>query len=154
MTQESPDVTPDVESAPLLARLGDAFEADLEPIPADVIEAARSAFTWRLGDAELAELLFDSASEELAGVRGHTMDRRSFRFGSGDFVVRIHLTEASLVLMIEPPLSVACRVVTGEGASEHVTDDLGELVVDAPDFPFRVEVELPAGTTVTPWITG
>jgi hypothetical protein len=154
MTQESPDGARDAQSAPLLARVSDAFDIDLEPIPTDLIEAARSAFTWRLAGAELAELLFDSASEELVGVRGHTTDRRSFRFGSGDFVVRIHLTEASLVVMIEPPLSIACRVVTEDGTLDHLTDELGELVVDSPDYPFRVEVELPGGTTVTPWITG
>jgi hypothetical protein len=37
---------------------------------------------------------------------------------------------------------------------EHRTDELGELVVDAPDLPIRIEVDLPGGTVVTPWVTG
>ena len=56
--------------------------------------------------------------------------------------------------MVEPPLSVACRVTTEDGTTEHRTDELGELAVDAPDLPMRIEVDLPSGTIVTPWITG
>ena len=69
-------------------------------------------------------------------------------------MIRVHLTPITLVVMVEPPLSVACRVATEDGTDEHRTDELGELVVDAPDLPLRVEVDLPSGTVVTPWITG
>ena len=42
-----------------------------DPVPAEAIAAARSAFAWRTMDAELAELTGDSSVEpELAGVRG------------------------------------------------------------------------------------
>lgn len=138
----------------MLARVGDAFEHGLDPIPAAITAAACSAFSWRGVDAELAELLFDSASDELIGVRGASTERRSFRYGTNGAVVRVHLTPLSLVVMIEPPLSVLCRVVTAEGSTEERTDDLGELVVDAPDLPVRVEVDLPTGKIVTPWIIG
>ena len=37
--------------------------------------------------------------------------------------------------------------------TEHRTDELGELAVDAPDLPLRLEIDLPSGTTITPWIT-
>ena len=47
--------------------------------------------------------------------------------------------------MLEPPLSVPCRVVTEERADEYRTDEFGELVVDAPELPFRIEVDLPSG---------
>ncbi len=144
--------TPDANQT-LLARIGNAFD-DLEPIPARLTDAAKAAFGWRRADAELAELLFDSANEELVGVRGSTSDRRSFRFGADDFVLRVHLTPSTLIVMVEPPVSVPCRVTTGEHGDEHRTDDFGELVVDAPDLPARVEIDLPSGTVVTPWITG
>jgi hypothetical protein len=116
--------------------------------------AAHDAYAWRRADAELAELLFDSASDMLVGVRGTTTDRRSFRYASGDFAIRVHLTDMSLIVMIEPPLSVACTVDSAQGSERHRTDDLGELVVDAPELPLRLEVELPSGNVVTPWITG
>lgn len=147
------DLMPDDE---LLQLIDAAFDRDLPPIPDRLSAAARDAFQWRGVDVALAELTFDSAEQELTGVRGAATERRSFRFAAGDFVIRVHLTEATMIVMVEPPLSVACRVASGEGGdvSEHRTDELGELVVDAPELPFRVEVDLPSGTTATPWITG
>jgi hypothetical protein len=150
------DETIDPEFRPLLEQLADAFDdARLEPIPPRLSAAAHDAYAWRRADAELAELLFDSASETLVGVRGTaTTDRRSFRYASGDFAIRVHLTDVSLIVMIEPPLSVACTVDSAQGSEQHRTDELGELVVDAPELPLRLEVELPSGNVVTPWITG
>lgn len=142
------------EFTPMLDRVGDAFEHTLEPLPAHLAAAARSAFAWRLVDQHLAELLDDASLDEPVGIRGTSSDRRSFRYGAGDFVIRVHLTPVTLVVMVEPPLSVSCRVTTEERTDEHRTDELGELVVDAPDLPMRVEVDLPSGTIVTPWVTG
>jgi hypothetical protein len=138
----------------MLNRIAAAFDRDLPPVPAALSDAARDAFQWRRADAILAELTFDSATDELVGVRGGGTERRSFRFSAGESVIRIHLTAATMIVMIEPPLSVACRVASGDGEPvEHQTDDYGELAVDAPVFPIRVEVDLPDGTVVTPWIT-
>lgn len=136
----------------MLDRISDAYD-ELEPIPPRLTEAARSAFAWRRADAELAELLFDSATDELVGVRGSSSERRSFRFGTDDYVIRVHLTTETMIVMVEPPLSVTCRVVGEDGADDHRTDEYGELAVDAPDFPIRIEVDLPDGIVVTPWIT-
>ena len=144
----------DDHDAQLLARISDAFDHDLDPIPVRLTAAAIDAYGWRTVDAEIAELLFDSADADLVGVRGTSTERRSFRFGADDFVLRVHLTAATLIVMVEPPLSVGCRVASDDGVADHRTDELGELVVDAPELPFRVEVDLPGGTIVTPWITG
>ncbi len=137
----------------LLDRISDAFDR-LPPVPAELQAAARSAFEWRRADAALAELMFDSADQELIGVRGTASVRRSFRFAVNDVVIRVHLTPATLVVMIEPPLSVPCRVVTEEHTEELRTDEYGEVAVAAPQMPFRFEAELPNGEIVTPWITG
>jgi len=138
----------------MLRRIADAFDG-LPSIPQHLSAAARDAFHWRRADAVLAELTFDSAVDELAGVRGPGSDRRSFRFVADEAVIRVHLTPTTMMVMVEPPLSVACRVASGDGAPvEYVTDEYGELAIDAPEFPIRVEVDLPDGTVVTPWITG
>jgi len=140
---------------PLMQQIVDAFDDEhLEPIPARLTAAAHDAFGWRRADAALAELLFDSASDELVGVRGAVTDRRSFRFASGDVVIRVHLSDVSMFVMLEPPMAVECKVDTERGSETHLTDDLGELVVDAPELPVRLELELPGGSVVTPWITG
>lgn len=143
----------------LLMAVDDAFEASLAPVPSRLSEAARAAFAWRRVDAELAELLFDSASDELVGVRGVVAERRSLRFGAHGTVMRVHLTADSLVVMLDPPAAVTCRIATavrpGEvRTEEHRTDEHGELVVYAPDLPVRIEADLPAGTIVTPWVIG
>ena len=149
------DETIDPEFRLVIQRLADGFDdAHLEPIPPRLSAAARDAYSWRRADAELAELLFDSASDTLVGVRGTTTDRRSFRYASGDVAIRVHLTDVSLNIMIEPPLSVVCTIDSPQGSEQHRTDELGELVVNAPELPLRLEVELPSGKVVTPWITG
>lgn len=136
----------------MLSAIASAFD-ELPAVPDRLLAAAHDAIGWRRADAALAELLDDSSASELAGVRGAPADRRAFRFGAGDFVIRAHLTEATLIVMVEPPLSVTCRISTESRTVAHRTDELGELAVDAPELPMRIEVDLPSGTTVTPWIT-
>jgi hypothetical protein len=148
------DVPMPDELESILVRLDDAFEQVLEPVPVRLSDAARQAFAWRLIDQQLATLIDDSSESELVGIRGTASDRRSFRFGAGDVVIRVHLTPDTLIVMLEPPLSIVCRVVTEQAASDHRTDELGELVIDAPQVPVRIEVDLPGGRFVTPWITG
>lgn len=141
----------------LLRRISDAFERELPPIPDRVAGVASDAFQWRRADTALAELLFDSAQEDLVGIRGTSTERRSFRYAAGAAVLRVHLTASTMIVMVEPPLSVTCRVESGgdDGTvDEHRTDELGELVVDAPAFPMRIEIDLPNGSYATPWITG
>lgn len=140
-------------SQPLFDIVDDAYEHDLPPVPPALTSAARDAFSWVTADVRIADLLFDSAHGELVGVRGAATERRSFRFGVDDAVIRVHLTSATLIVMVEPPVSVPCRVATEAGSGEYRTDEVGELVIDAPELPIRVEVDLPGGTVATPWIT-
>lgn len=133
--------------------LSRAFD-QLPPVPAILTAGAESAFDFIDVDSVLAELLTDSSSEELAGVRGSGGERRSFRFGALDSIIRVHLTGSSVMLMLEPPLSVVCRIVTRIGAVAARTDDLGELIADAPELPVRIEIDLPSGAVRTPWIIG
>lgn len=145
----------------LLMGLDEAFD-DLPPIPGHLHDAALAAYEWRRADAVLAELLYDSATDALAGVRAvgvgtGATERRSFRFGAHDSVIRVHLTQESLIVMIEPPLSIVCRVASGYRGGQiedHRTDELGELALDAPELPVRIELDFPGGTVVTPWIIG
>ena len=148
------DLSPDPD---LLDRIASSFD-DLPAIPSNLTVAAHDAFRWRRPDVSIAELLFDSSTEELVGVRGTSTERRSFRYGAGEFVIRVHLTAATMIVMLEPPLSVTCRIESGERAeslvAEHRTDELGELVIDVPSLPVRVQVDLPGGSVATPWIIG
>ncbi len=141
------------EFEPVLHVLADAFDHDLEPVPARLTDAAQAAFGWRIVDDQLAELLFDSTTDLLTGVRGGGTDRRSIRYGSGDAQIRVHLTDATLIVTVEPAASLTVRIVTESGVAGVATDEHGELVVDAPELPFRLEIDAPGGRVVTPWTT-
>ncbi len=144
----------DDDFAPMLEAVSAAYDEVLPPIPDGLLDVARDAFQWRLVDDRLAELLFDSATDELVGSRGRSSERRSFRYAAGDTVIRVHLTEDTLVIMIEPPAAVEITIATQSGSSVFAADEYGELVVDAPERPFRLEVGLGSGRFVTPWISG
>ncbi|MFG1854922.1 hypothetical protein [Actinomadura geliboluensis] len=53
----------------LMSGVRDAFEV-LDPVPADVLAAARASIAWRLPAAALAELAHDRGGRTAAGVRG------------------------------------------------------------------------------------
>jgi hypothetical protein len=79
----------------LIAELREAVaEADL--VTDQQREAARAAFTWRTVDAELAELLHDSALES-AGVRGADDAARTLSFASGTLTLELEI-DGDLVL--------------------------------------------------------
>ena len=58
----------------LLELVGRALR-EVEPVPEHVVTGALAAWTWRTIDAELAELVFDSATE-LTGVRSEDTARQ------------------------------------------------------------------------------
>ncbi|QKW37852.1 hypothetical protein HUT06_30765 [Actinomadura sp. NAK00032] len=53
----------------LMSGVRDAFEV-LDPVPADVLAAARASIAWRLPAAVLAEPAHDRSGRAAAGVRG------------------------------------------------------------------------------------
>ena len=77
----------------LLDRLREAVASD--EVPAEVLSAAKAAFTWRTIDAELAELAYDSLEDQaaLAGVRGPG-GPRALTFEAGDAVIEIEVEAA------------------------------------------------------------
>jgi hypothetical protein len=71
MTDEHADTTSEFDDERLLAALRTAARS-IDPPPDAVVSAAKASWTWRTIDAELAELTYDSWTDdrELAGVRG------------------------------------------------------------------------------------
>ena len=60
---------PNPTTTPCRSCSGSALR-EADPVPEHVLAAARGAWTWRTIDQELADLVFDSATE-LSGVRDH-----------------------------------------------------------------------------------
>src|SRR5215510_9065800 len=75
----------------LMGRLAEAIRHG-DDVPAEQIEIAKGLFAWRTIDVELAELTYDSSTEELVGVRG-SAGPRALTFEQGPVMIDVELTE-------------------------------------------------------------
>jgi hypothetical protein len=141
-----------------LAELRQLFTR-VEPVPERLQEAARAAFTWRTIDAELAELMADSAEEDVGALalRGAAGPRR-LSFESPAVAIEAEVTvtgpaQRRLVGQILPPGPAS---VSLEQAGEQHTadaDELGRFAFERLERgPARLRAVLASGLKVaTPW---
>jgi hypothetical protein len=141
----------------LLARLAEAQQAT-ESIPREFIEAGKAAFAWRNIDAELAELVYDSALEEvqLAGqTRAEQAQLRALTFTSAALTIEIEVTSEALVGQLVPPEAGDVKVVTPAGEVQvGPIDDVGCFTIrPVPACSFRIHCHTASGTLVaTNWL--
>ena len=81
----------DADDAALLAELRE-LAAIVDPVPAEAVAAALSAFAWRTMDAELAELTGDTSIDPV-GVRGGSAPVM-LTFESPRLSIQIEISEA------------------------------------------------------------
>jgi len=128
----------------LVSELRQYFER-VDPVPPLVIEAAKVALGWQRLDADLAELLTDSAleAESLAGVRGASADVRSVSFGAGELTIELEIRVEGagrmLLGLVSPPSIATIEIQSTDGDAVTVTetDRLG-----------RFRAQLPAGGNI------
>jgi hypothetical protein len=135
----------------LLAELREAV-AEADEVTELQREAARAAFTWRTVDAELAELLHDSALES-AAVRGDDT-ARTLSFASGPLTLEVEIDGDT----------VRGQVVGAAAESvllQRSTADDQPLEVDPSGFfrfdgvsagPVRFVVKAGDWTLTSPWV--
>jgi hypothetical protein len=128
----------------LAAELRTALER-VDPLPPLVGRAARSALTWRRVDAELAELLADSAdgSELLAGARRGVAAVRAVTFRAERLTIDVQISPGgdrlqTLLGQLSPPVAATVEIQQAGGATESTTTDGAG----------RFRSALPAGTSV------
>jgi hypothetical protein len=115
---------------------------EIDPEPGDVTAFAKAALDWRRIDAELAELLADSALEtgSLAHTRAAPDRSRTVTFSTGDLEIDLEIQQADsglLVLgLLAPPIAASIAVQRDDGwvAPTTETDELGR---------FRIEIASP-----------
>jgi hypothetical protein len=137
--------------AEILEILGRALE-HADPVPISVTEAGKSAFTWLTIDAELAELVFDSARDELVGVRSETLAERQLTFQSPTVEIEIMLVGDTrhLVGQLVPAQGAEVTLMTGLASTAVTTDDLGRF-----DFKgvepgrIRLQIRTAGGPSIT-----
>jgi len=144
-----------------------AFFAEVDPVPPLVIELATASLGWRRLDAELAELLSDSALEEesVALARSSGAAVRAVTFGSGELTIdlEVHSDDHGRTLLgqLSPPVATTIEVQTATDApasAEAQADRLGRFRVRLPSGgPIRLRVLGEGGSSRPPvetsWIT-
>ena len=135
--------------------------ARTDPVPERLDEAARAAFTWRTIDAELAELMQDSAEvdEEALALRGPATGPRLLSFESPRLAIEAEVTvlgprERRLAGQVVPPVAASLTLEQGGVRLSVQADELGRFAFDRVGAgPVRLRVALPdSGMEVaTPW---
>ena len=125
----------------LLSDVGAAIAA-ADEVPAAVIEAAKASFTWRTVDAELAELVFDSASEELVGVRSGDEATRQMTFRAPGVEIEVAvLSEGArrIIGQLVPPQQAEIELRYGTETKRVMSDHLGRFTLhDVPVGPISL----------------
>jgi hypothetical protein len=135
-----------------------------DPVPERMLRAARSSYSWRTIDSELAELAYDSASHErpLAGVRGLGTPRvLSFSAPACELTIEIEATSAAesldIVGQLVPAKHALLEIRHGGGVELVKADDLGRFAAEnlqAGPFSIRCIGEAADGPAVTTeWTT-
>jgi len=113
-----------------------------DPVPARVLHAARGAYTWRTIDAELAELVFDSASE-LTGVRSEDQARQ-VTFQAPGIEIEVMVVDGStrrIVGQLVPAQESTIELTGADRAVATTSDDLGRFTFDEVlPGPVRISV--------------
>jgi hypothetical protein len=143
----------------LIEQLRTAFAA--EAVPGRVTEAAKAALTWRRVDAELAELLSDSALDaEPALARGAAVVR-SVSFSAGETIVELEVhpdgERRTLLGQLSPAAqrSVVIQHADGAELASVLSDELGRFRVTlegAGTVRLRIVDDEPDTAIETAWI--
>lgn len=141
----------DLTDDQLLAELREAV-AEADQVTDRQREAARAAFTWRTVDAELAELLHDSALDS-AAVRGDD-SARTLSFASGGLTLEVEIDGDTVMGQV---VGAAAESVLMQ---RSIADDQ-PLDVDPSGFfrldgvapgPVRFVVQAGDWTLTSPWV--
>lgn len=107
----------------------------LDDVPAETMAAAKAGFLWRTIDAELAELVADSAEadDRLAGVRS-AGEVRMLTFQSPTLTVEVEALDLGdrqrLMGQLVPPQAGTIEVRHRGGTVTVAADELGRFSVD------------------------
>jgi hypothetical protein len=148
----------------IAAELRTLFE-QIDAVPPLVSEAANAALTWRRIDAELAELLGDSADEAelLVAARGPDAPIRAVTMGSDELSIDIQILadgpRRTLLGQLSPPVSATIEIQTADGESATTESDRSgrfraQLLRGAPiRLRIRDKLRMSSPPVETTWIT-
>jgi hypothetical protein len=149
----------DTQDDALIARLAGLAD-QVDPPPEIVLEAARAAFLMRRIDAELAELVLDSAVDAGPVLVRSTEDDtvRMLSFETHAVSIEVQVTEVDglrSLLGLVTGASGPVEVETAHGRASVALDSLGRFSVDdVPPGTVRLHLTADDGTPVTTsWVS-
>jgi hypothetical protein len=152
------DSTGRPEDERLLAELR-RLAREVDPVPDEVAAYAQAALGWRRVDAELAELLADSALEGAPALtRG--VSQRTLRFAALALTVHVEVHEQDarrlLVGQLDPPEATAIEAQRDDGTTEAstVSDERGRFRLElqrAGRLRLHIPRDPPAVSVETSW---
>jgi hypothetical protein len=146
----------------LFDRLAATLRGAEEP-PEHVVELARASFGLHRLDAELAELVADSALDLTpAGVRSAADGPRMLTFEAGDAEVEVQVSAVGdagwqVLGQVVPPARAAVRIEPADpslSATEATADELGRFAASVTGGgPWRLVWQRPGlPPVVSPWV--
>ena len=143
-----------IDDDELMAELATVV-ARADPVPSAVTDAARGAFTWRRIDEELAVLSFDSAVDELVGMRGAGDRQLAFEADGVTIELEVVGGTADLVGQVLPAPSTVALEIQFAGAPPALVpiDEYGLFTASARSGPFRLLVRSGGRPVATEWVT-
>ncbi len=136
--------------------------ARLEPVPDRLVQAALDAYAWRTIDAELAELAFDSLTDQddAAPVRGQQQERL-LSFRASGLTIEVEVTAAGparrLIGQLVPAQRAEVEIRHQDEVVTVATDEFGRFAADRlPAGPVSMRFGPAPGegrsAVVTEWI--
>ena len=135
-----------------------AVAASADPVPSLVTDAARAVFALRDLDAQLIELVHDSAVDDDAVLVRGDDETRTLTFEHGDVAVDLQVTETPEGYVLLALVDGATGDVVVEHAGGRTTvplDDAGRVSLDGvPAGPVRLVLTSRDGARVTTsWVS-
>jgi hypothetical protein len=143
-----------------------AMAARVDPVPQLVLDSAKAVLGWRRLDADLAELLSDTALDrEPAGMalaRGTDAPVRAVSFGAGDLVIELEIhrdgDRRNLLGQLLPaaPVRIELQALGRPRALAAESDSFGRFRIKlAAGGPVRLRIvpQGPGPEFETSWIT-
>jgi hypothetical protein len=136
----------------------------LDPVPPHLVEAAIGAFAWRMIDADLAELVYDTLAEPAPAVRGTAAavaeQPRLLTFRTSSLTVEVEVVgrgeHLRIVGRVSPAGPVDLEISHSSGKVNVSADPLGRFAAGGlSPGPIRLRLQ-PAGNVgpiVTDWFS-
>jgi hypothetical protein len=136
----------------LMAALNRALHPDVK-VPERFLEMADSCYTWRLIDAELATLAYDSAEdiEADATTRSESAPLRALTFEASDLTFELDLMPEGLAGQLIPAQAGELEIQFLDGRTTSVqANSFGYFLISPiPKIPFRLRCQCSDGRIVS-----